>query len=99
MGYLNYALSKIVPFGASAFSDPRVFPMEQNRITEALMTSNAERDPRHQQRVNEIIDHLREDIRKVDEPQLKAMFAAQVPSIGNAFQGKMRHVATRSYPS
>jgi hypothetical protein len=73
----------------AAFFDPRVCSMEENRITEALMTNKGERDPRHQKRVNEIIDHLREDIRKVDEPQLKAMVAAQVPSIGNAFQGNV----------
>jgi hypothetical protein len=38
-----------------------------------------QRDPRHHtqnvgRRLQEIIDHLREDIAKVDEPQLKAMF-------------------------
>ena len=38
-----------------------------------------ERDPRHhtqkmRQRLEETIAHLREDIDKVDEPQLKAMF-------------------------
>lgn len=43
------------------------------------MTSEADRDPRHhtqnmQARLEEIIDHLREDLEKVDEPQLKAMF-------------------------
>ncbi len=43
------------------------------------MTSNAERDPRHhtqmmQKRLQENIEHLRQDIGKVDEPQLKAMF-------------------------
>jgi len=43
------------------------------------MASSAERDPRHhtrkmKQRLEETIAHLREDIRKVDEPQLKAMF-------------------------
>ena len=43
------------------------------------MTSQTDRDPRHhtqkmQSRLQEIIDHLRGDIGKVDEPQLKAMF-------------------------
>jgi len=43
------------------------------------MTSEADRDPRHhtqnmQARFQETIDHLREDVEKVDEPQLKAMF-------------------------
>ena len=43
------------------------------------MATTTERDPRHhtqkmQLRLKETIDHLREDIDKVDEPQLKAMF-------------------------
>ncbi|MBY3488960.1 hypothetical protein [Rhizobium laguerreae] len=43
------------------------------------MTTEADRDPRHhtqkmQTRLQETITHLREDIDKVDEPQLKAMF-------------------------
>ena len=43
------------------------------------MASAADRDPRHhiqkmQKALQEIKDHLREDIEKVDEPQLKAMF-------------------------
>ena len=49
------------------------------------MASQADRDPRRhtqkmQRRLQETIDHLREDIGKVDEPQLKAMFetAAEV---------------------
>ncbi|OWV92765.1 hypothetical protein ATY81_16565 [Rhizobium sp. R72] len=49
------------------------------------MVSEAERDPRHhtqkmQMRLQEMIDHLRGDIQKVEEPQLKAMFetAAEV---------------------
>ncbi len=38
-----------------------------------------EKNPRHhtqkmKQRLHETIDHLRADIKKVDEPQLKAMF-------------------------
>jgi len=38
-----------------------------------------ERDPRHhtqkmKARLQETVQHLREDIEKVDEPQLKAMF-------------------------
>jgi len=38
-----------------------------------------ERDPLHhtqkmKQRLQETVEHLREDIEKVDEPQLKAMF-------------------------
>jgi hypothetical protein len=43
------------------------------------MASESDRDPRHhtqkmQGRLQEIIDHLRGDITKVSEPQLKAMF-------------------------
>jgi hypothetical protein len=43
------------------------------------MSNNAENDPLHhtqkmQERLQEIITHLREDIEKVDEPQFKAMF-------------------------
>lgn len=51
------------------------------------MVSEADRDPRHhtqkmQVRLQETVDHLREDITKVDEPRLKAMFetAAEVLS-------------------
>ena len=45
----------------------------------SLLASESDRDPRHhtqkmQSRLQEIIDHLRGDIGKVDEPQLKAMF-------------------------
>ena len=49
------------------------------------MSSSTERDPRHhtqkmRQRLQEVVQHLREDVTKVDEPQLKAMFetAAEV---------------------
>jgi hypothetical protein len=43
------------------------------------MASAADRDPRHhtqkmQKALQDIRTHLREDIHKVDEPQLKAMF-------------------------
>jgi hypothetical protein len=51
------------------------------------MQSDDSRNPRHhthkmQARLEEIINHLREDILKVDEPQLQAMFetAAEVLS-------------------
>ena len=45
------------------------------------MASASDRDPRHhtqkmQQALKEIQDHLREDIQKIDEPQLKAMAIA-----------------------
>ena len=51
-------------------------------------------DPRHhtqkmQARLREIMDHLRADIKKVDEPQFKAMFETAAEVIGGlvkAFQ-------------
>jgi uncharacterized membrane-anchored protein YhcB (DUF1043 family) len=51
------------------------------------MTSEANRDPRHhtqqmQTRLQEMMDHLREDIRKMDEPQLEAMFATAAEVLG-----------------
>lgn len=59
-----------------------------------MATSEADRDPRYHtqnmtQRLQEIIQHLREDVGKVDEPQLKAMFetSAEVLSgLVKAFQ-------------
>ena len=58
------------------------------------MSSSTERDPRHhtqnmQQRLQELIQHLREDVTKVDEPQLKAMFETSAEVLGGlakAFQ-------------
>jgi hypothetical protein len=58
-----------------------------------MASATAERDPRHhtqrmQKRLQEIKDHLREDIEKVDEPQLKAMFETSAEVLGgliNAF--------------
>jgi hypothetical protein len=51
------------------------------------MASAAERDPRHhtqrmQTRLQETIDHLRADIEKVDELQLKAMFETAAEVLG-----------------
>ena len=51
------------------------------------MASAADRDPRHhtqkiKTRLNETIAHLREDIDKVDEPQLKAMFETSAEVLG-----------------
>ncbi|MFL6806574.1 MAG: hypothetical protein ACJ8FM_21560 [Xanthobacteraceae bacterium] len=51
------------------------------------MASASERDPRHhtqkmQERLKETMDHLREDIEKVDEPQLKAMFETSAEVLG-----------------
>ncbi len=49
--------------------------------------SRDERDPRHHTqrmkvRLQETIDHLRQDIQKVDEPQLKAMFETSAEVLG-----------------
>jgi hypothetical protein len=43
------------------------------------MASSADRNPQHhtekmKTRLQEIVTHMRQDIQKVDEPQLKAMF-------------------------
>lgn len=51
------------------------------------MASEADSNPRHhtqkmQRRLQETIDHLREDIGKVDEPQLKAMFETAAEVLG-----------------
>ena len=42
-------------------------------------TIGTETDPRHhtlriRDRMNELIEHLREDVEKIDEPQAKALF-------------------------
>jgi hypothetical protein len=58
------------------------------------MASAAERDPRHHTQkmtkaLQELKDHLRQDIDKVDEPQLKAMFETSAEVLGGlqkAFQ-------------
>jgi hypothetical protein len=47
----------------------------------------SEKDPKHhtqhmKQRLQETVAHLREDIRKVDEPQLKAMFETSAEVLG-----------------
>jgi hypothetical protein len=46
-----------------------------------------EKDPRHhtrqmQGRLQELSDHLREDIQKVEEPQLRAMFETAAEVLG-----------------
>ncbi|GLQ52852.1 hypothetical protein [Devosia nitrariae] len=58
------------------------------------MANETSRDPRYhtqrtQQRLQELIDHLREDIEEVDEPQFKAMFetsAEVLTGLKTAFQ-------------
>lgn len=51
------------------------------------MAHEVDSDPRHhtrkmQQRLQETMDHLREDIEKVDEPKLKAMFETSAEVLG-----------------
>lgn len=51
------------------------------------MTSDADSDPRHhtqkmKRRLQETMDHLREDIEKVDDPKLKAMFETAAEVLG-----------------
>ncbi|MER9303068.1 hypothetical protein NKJ06_17055 [Mesorhizobium sp. M0293] len=51
------------------------------------MASEPDRDPLHhtqkmQARLQDTIDHLREDIGKVDEPQFKAMFETAAEVLG-----------------
>jgi hypothetical protein len=51
------------------------------------MASAADRDPRHhtqkmRKALSDIRSHLREDIQKIDEPQLKAMFETSAEVLG-----------------
>ena len=51
------------------------------------MASAADRDPRHhtqkmRKALQDIRNHLREDVQKVDEPQLKAMFETSAEVLG-----------------
>jgi hypothetical protein len=65
--------------------------VERFRQTDAkrrlIMANAADRDPRHhtqqmRRKLQEVKQHLREDIEKVDEPQLKAMFETSAEVIG-----------------
>jgi cytoplasmic iron level regulating protein YaaA (DUF328/UPF0246 family) len=51
------------------------------------MASSDDRNPLHhtqkmQRRLTETIEHLRQDVEKVDEPQLKAMFETSAEVLG-----------------
>ncbi len=51
------------------------------------MASSSDRNPQHhtekmKARIQEIVTHMREDIQKVDEPQLKAMFETSAEVLG-----------------
>ena len=53
----------------------------------ASQDKDAHSDPRHHtqkmtRRLQETITHLREDVNKVDEPQLKAMFETSAEVLG-----------------
>jgi hypothetical protein len=52
-----------------------------------IMASGSDRNPQHhtqnmKRRLSETMTHLREDIGKVDEPQLKAMFETSAEVLG-----------------
>ena len=60
---------------------------QRSLTRETDMTGAADRDPRHhtqkmQKALQYIKDHLRDDIEKVDEPQLKAMFETSAEVLG-----------------
>jgi hypothetical protein len=80
---------------AVKLTTPKLFRVpSQDRPQELTISSAADRDPRHhtqkmQKALKEIQDHLREDMQKVDEPQLKAMFETSAEVLGGlrkAFQ-------------
>ncbi|TIQ36280.1 MAG: hypothetical protein E5X48_10885 [Mesorhizobium sp.] len=59
------------------------------------MASERDKDPRHhthnmQIRLQKTMDHLRQDIAKVDDPQLRAMFETAAEVLG----GRKRRSAT-----
>jgi hypothetical protein len=67
------------------------------------MVSEADRDPRHhtrkmKERLEETINHLREDIEKVDEPQLKAMFETSAEVL-NGLKTAFSHYEEKSEPA
>jgi hypothetical protein len=67
------------------------------------MASGSDRDPRHhtqkmQKALTEIRDHLREDIEKVDEPQLKAMFETAAEVLGGLIKA-FRDYEQKSEPA
>ena len=51
------------------------------------MVSSTDKDPKHhtqkmRQRLEETMNHLREDVGKVDDPQFKAMFETSAEVLG-----------------
>src|SRR5664280_520764 len=72
---------------SSAASDVYKRQSQHSLASETDMASVADRDLRHytqkmQKALQDIKDHLREDIEKVDEPQLKAMFETSAEVLG-----------------
>jgi len=65
-----------------------------------MATATTTGDARHhiqkmQQRLQEIRDHLREDVEKVDEPQFKAMFETAAEVLGGLVTA-FRHYEQKS---
>jgi len=59
-----------------------------------------ESDPRHhtlriKRRMNELIDHLREDVDKIDEPQARALFETSAEVISGLVKA-FEHYETKS---
>jgi hypothetical protein len=72
--------------GGPVYSLTRPVPQRKNRNQEAAMAAH-NGDPRHHtqkmaKRLQETITHLRDDVAKVDEPQLKAMFETSAEVLG-----------------
>jgi len=68
--------------------------------TEIKIADVDNRDPCHhtqmmQQRLLQMIDHLREDIDKVDEPQFKAMFETSAEVLGGLIKA-FKHYEQRT---
>jgi hypothetical protein len=67
--------------------------LPEAKVREGQDMAPEDKDPRHhtqnmQKRLRELMEHLRADIKKVDEPQLKAMFETSAEVLGglaNAF--------------
>jgi hypothetical protein len=65
----------------------RALTSRQRQKMESTMERADEKNPLHHtrkmgQRLREIIDHLRQDIDEVDEPQFKAMFETSAEVLG-----------------
>lgn len=65
-------------------------------LQETDVTSVTEKDPKHhienmKKRSSDVVDHLRQDIRKVDERQLKAMFETSAEVLGGLIKAFSDH--------